>query len=372
MSGRLSILAGWALAIMLMAGCRSYGPRFDARQGTPDEVKEALGTTRYPKIAQLDESFFASINSTNIIQPEWLQPPRDFFTLGPGDTIEIEVLGEPGSGSTAMVGPDGRIYYSLLPGLFVWGLTLTEARELLEEELGKFLRVKPVVALTLRSVASKRIWILGSIQAPGVYSLAAPMTVLEALAAAGGIVPAPGSRTGLPDLQNSFLMRQGQVLKVDFHRLLSLGDLSQNIYLQAEDFVYLRSGLIRNVYVLGAVVQPNVVPYSEQLTLLSAISSAGGTVEYARISQVAIVRGSIAYPKIAFVNYRAISRGQLPDIQLEQGDIVYVPFVFYRRAAVFAEQILNQFVRTIAANEGQNAVSTGRGPVGGTIPVTGP
>lgn len=355
----------------LLAGCKSYGPKYDARQAPSYEVRQSIITTRYPGPAALDESLFASINSTNEIRPEWLQPPLDFFTLGPGDLIEIEILGEGGSTSTALVGPDGKIYYSLLPGLFVWGLTLSQARELLVEELGKFLRVKPVIAVTLRSVSSKRVWILGSVQSPGVYSLAAPMTILEALSLAGGTTAAPGTKSGIPDLQNSFLLRKGKPLKVDFHRLLTLGDLNQNLYLQPDDFLYLRSATVRNVYVLGAVAAPNIIPYSEDLSLLSAISSAGGTVEYARISQVAIVRGSIAYPKIAFVDYRGITRGELPDVKLEQGDIVYVPFVFYRKLAVFAEQLLNQFVVTVAANEGLNAVTPGA-RVGGTVPVTGP
>ena len=55
------------------------------------------------------------------------------------------------------------------------------------------------------------------------------------------------------DLQNSFVMREGQLLKVDFYKLLRQGDLSQNIYLQPDDFVYVRSASARNVYVLGAV-----------------------------------------------------------------------------------------------------------------------
>ncbi len=345
---------------------------FDARKTTSAEVKQGITTTRYPDPVDLEASLFASINSTNNIQSDWLRPPKDFFTLGPGDTFEIEILGEGGSGSTVVVGPDGKVYYSLLPGTFVWGLTLAEARDLLENELAKFLRVKPVVSLTLRGVASKRIWILGAIAAPGVYSLATPMTILEALSAAGGTAAAPGSKSGIPDLQNSFLLRHGRPLRVDFHRLLSAGDLSQNIYLQPDDFIYLRSATVRNVYVLGAVAQPTIVPYSDQLTVLSAIANAGGPIDYARVAHVAIVRGSISYPKIAFVDYKAITQGRLPDVRLEQGDIVYVSFVFYRKLAVFGEQILYQFVNTIAANEGRRAAISGATPVGGTLPVTSP
>ncbi|MBN2508218.1 MAG: SLBB domain-containing protein [Verrucomicrobia bacterium] len=359
-----------ACACCLVAGCKSYGPQFDARQDTAAQANQGIATSRHPDPVDLEESLFASVNSTNEIRPDWLKPPPDFFTLGPGDTIEIEVLGEANSAVTALVGPDGRIYYSLLPGLFVWGRTLGQARDLLEQELGKFLRVKPAVAVTLRSVASKRIWVLGSVQAPGVYSLATPMTLLEVLAAAGGTAAAPGAKSGLPDLLNSFLLREGRLVKVDFHRLLSQGDLSQNLYVQPDDFLYLRSATVRNIYVLGAVGAPTIVPYADGTTLVSAIAGAGGTLPYARGSHVAIVRGSIAHPRIAFVNYRAITRGDQADVRLEPGDIVYVSFVFYQHAAVFAEQVVNQFARSIAANEGQRAA--GGAGIGGSISVSGP
>ena len=117
------------MAVLALTACRSYGPQFDARDRTGGIESFS---PRYVTPAELDESLFASINSTNEIQPEWLEPPKKFFTLGPGDVVEIEILGEFGSTSTALVGPDGKIYYSLLPGLFVWGLTMSEARERLE------------------------------------------------------------------------------------------------------------------------------------------------------------------------------------------------------------------------------------------------
>src|SRR6266404_3481546 len=56
---------------------------------------------------------------TNTLNPELLQPPGDLFVLGPGDVMDIEILGNAGSHATAEVGLDGKIYYSLLPGIDV-------------------------------------------------------------------------------------------------------------------------------------------------------------------------------------------------------------------------------------------------------------
>jgi polysaccharide biosynthesis/export protein len=366
MRSGINLLLGCLLASFLW-GCRSTGPKFDPHQAHLDSGNREAPSPYASDLISRAAPAFSPVESTNRIRPEWLKPPDDFFKLGPGDIFEIEILGEPSSHSTVVLGPDGKVYYDLLPGTFVWGLTLSEAKQELENGLAKFMRVKPEIALTLRGVGSKRIWILGSIQKPGVYSLATPLTLLEAISAAGGTVAAYGSEE-IADLENSFVMREGKLLSVDFYALLKQGDLSQNVYLQPDDFVYLRSVISKDVYVLGAVVLPTVVDYSDQTSLVSAIAIAGGTLEYAYLSQVAIIRGSLTHPTIATVDYKRIVKGHDVNIRLAPGDIVYVPFAPYRKLAIFAESILNQFVRTIAVNEGQRAVIRNASPVGVTLP----
>src|SRR5215831_10483177 len=50
---------------------------------------------------------------TNTIDPTWMHTPTNLFTLGPGDRVEIELLGDPGSRMSTIVGPDGKIYFNL-------------------------------------------------------------------------------------------------------------------------------------------------------------------------------------------------------------------------------------------------------------------
>jgi polysaccharide biosynthesis/export protein len=214
-----------------------------------------------------------------------LQPPSEPFTLGPGDKLELEILGDPTSRTTTLVGPDGKIYFNLLPGVNVWGLTLSQATTELQRQLGNYLREQPQVSMVLRGVESKRVWVLGRVQAPGVYALAAPITLLEAISMAGGTLSlssyrdqeAAGLSEELADLDRSFVMREGKILPVNFRGLLQQGDLSQNIYLRADDFVYLPAGTAREVYVLGAVTQPRPVAFREGMTVARAIASAYGT-----------------------------------------------------------------------------------------------
>jgi protein involved in polysaccharide export with SLBB domain len=363
---RALLLSSTGLLLTLLSGCHT-SHEFTARSQFAAPPAE-----------------FSTVSLTNRLAPELLQPPANFFTLGPGDRIQIEILGQTNSRALTFVGPDGKLYYHLLSGLDVWGLTLTQTRDLLEEGLSKYLS-EPRVGVTLREVGSKSVWLLGRLNRPGIYPMPAPMTLLESIALAGGTARSSSQNTSeeLADLRHSFVMRQGQLLPVNFHRLLREGDTSQNIVLQPDDFVYVPSALAQEVYVLGCVRLPRAVPYTEEMTLVTAIAGASGPLKYdylsrydsvltpdALLSHVAIVRGSLTEPRIAVVDAGAIMKGHAPDVPLEPGDIIYIPNSPFRFIKSYLNLILNSFVSTVAANEG---IRAGGGEVGVSVsvPVTG-
>ena len=288
-------------------------------------------------------------------------------------------MGDLATRSTVTVGPDGKIYYYLLPGLDVWGLTLPEASARLGDELKKYIREKPVVSLTLRVVASQRVWVLGRINSPGIYTLAGPTTLLEAVAQAGGLSSSsPSANASLgggggsesADLSRSFLIRRGRVLPVDFQQLLHDGALSQNVYLQPDDFIFLPSARTPQIHILGAVIQPHTERMTGSLTVVQAIALSGGTERDACLTNVAILRGSLAHPQIAIVAVNEVLRGQAPDVRLEPGDIVYVPYAPERVLTRYVNLILDTFARTVSVNAGARAISGNATPIGIGVNVT--
>ena len=326
------------VVLAVLPGCRSAGPRFDLRRDNALRMVNAAEASR--------------------IKPEWLKPPTEPFRLGPRDRIDIELFGTSGQRASTFVCPDGKIYFDLLPGLDVWGLTLQEAKERLQKELAAYY-MHPQVTVTLREVRSKCIWLLGRLNRPGLYPLTGPMTVIEAVSQAGGLFASRfgGTTEELADLNHSFLVRGGELLPVNFQKLLRNGDMTQNVYLQPDDFVYLPSALSREVYVLGAVNSPRPLGFVDDMTLVTAIAKAQGVLPGACLSQIAVVRGSLAEPKIAIVNFSEIVTGKVPDVRLEPHDIVFVPYSPYRTLERYAKMITDTFVRTVAANEGGRAAS---------------
>jgi polysaccharide biosynthesis/export protein len=344
----LGILCGLAAAMTLMAGCAST----DSSAG---------------KFSALSSP--SAVTITNQLDAALLQPPTTAFVLGPGDQLDMEMTGNPASRATVIVGLDGKIYYSLLPGIDVMGLTVDQARARVETELSKYV-IQSKISMSLRAVGSEYVWLVGRMSRPGIYPMPGPTTLLEALTMAGGTANAPStlSTVNLADLRHSFVMRRGEVLPVNFVRLLQEGDMTQNIYLRPDDFVFIPSSLSQEVYVLGSVNSPRTVPFSDPMTLISAIAGANGPAYNAYLSHVAIVRGSLSQPELIEVDYNAVLRGKAPNVTLEPGDIVYVPLSPYRFLTDYANLIVNTFVRTWAANMGTRAVEGGT-PVGVAVPV---
>ena len=351
---KLAWTAAAGLTLACFTGCKTTGPTFDPRSNRANNVATNL----------------VSVGATNRIKPEWLKPSAEPFRLGPGDKIEIEVLGASGSRTTTFVCPDGKIYYDLLPGLDVWGLTLADTKASLERELSAYYK-RPQIAVNLRGVESKRVWVLGRLNKCGVFPLTGPMTVIEAVSQAGGLFTSrfAGTTEELADLNHSFLIRQGEILPVNFKRLLRDGDTSQNVYLEPDDFLYLPSSLSKEIYVLGAVNRPSPLGYMDNMSLASAIAKALGTQPEAQLSHIAIVRGSLAEPKIAIVDFKTIMTGKAPDVMLEPRDIIFVPYTPYRTLEKYAKMITDTFVRTVAANEGGHAASSSFQGIGVSNPI---
>ena len=358
---------GAGLVLILLTGC-DQTPHF-----TRTHYNQF--TSRVLPVAPLNNV----VTVTNRLDPALLQAPSELFTLGPGDKLELEVIGEPTTRTTTTVGPDGKIYFNLLPGVDVWGLTLAQVKTELEQQFRKYyvdVREQPPISVVLREVQSKKVWVLGHVQAPGVFPLATPTTLLEAIATAGGTMnlssfrqQEAGASDELADLQRSFVLRNGKMLPVNFPRLLQQGDLSQNIYLQPDDFVYFPAATAREIYVLGAVSQPRAVPFRQGMTVAGAIASAYGTINGAYMHHVAVVRGSLTQPEIAIVDYKRVIRGEAADIPLQPRDIVYVPFSPYRYLTKYLQLVLDTFVSSSAINLGTSWIGTPGGGAGVFIPV---
>lgn len=110
-----------------------------------------------------------------------------FYEFGAGDVLEVLVFDEPQLSRTVFVRTDGRISLPLVGELMVAGMTPEAIAQKITEKLMKIIE-EPKVTVILSENNSKVYYILGQIAAPGQYTITQPVTVLQAIAQAGGFL----------------------------------------------------------------------------------------------------------------------------------------------------------------------------------------
>ena len=271
----------------------------------------------------------------------------DAYILGPGDSLQVELLDIPELSGTFAIGPDGTMYLPRLRALYVEGLTVEELRYFLTQQFKAYVK-NPQLYVRPVGYRPIRIYVGGEVRRPGYYTLRglellredhpeqeqqvgqslkpadlrptqqsqslpkgsdtnkqAFPTVFDAIRAAQGISP-------FSDLARVEVTRKqplsaggGRIrTNLNFLALITTGDESQNIRLFDGDVVsvgkssvVLRDQMIKagrtnlspqfiNVFVTGRVNVPGAVTLQQGSSLNQALSVAGG---------VKLLRGKVEF-----------------------------------------------------------------------------
>lgn len=247
------------------------------------------------------------------------------LTIGPGDVLEIDVLGVDELSRRVRVLGDGTITLPLLGNFQISGRSVKDSEELIARMLSvKELVNDPQVSIFVVESVSGAISVQGAVQSPGTYDLLGGSTLLEIIGRAGGLTQERGARILI--VRGSDPATQ-ETIEIDASRLFDEGDVSQNVGLRPGDIVVVPPARRLRVYVTGAVRRPGAVEYSssEGITVLQAITAAGGPTERANLKKVTIKRRhSDGTEELIPVNAKRIQNGKEPDLPLERNDTVVV------------------------------------------------
>jgi polysaccharide export outer membrane protein len=120
------------------------------------------------------------------------------YRLRPGDVVQIEVLEDASLSRTAIVLPDGQISLPLAGSIRAAGRSLAQVQAALAAELAPSFATPPTVFVTLSALAERRppepprlmnIYILGAANAPGRVEVPPNATLMQGIAAGGGLSP---------------------------------------------------------------------------------------------------------------------------------------------------------------------------------------
>lgn len=187
----------------------------------------------------------------------------DTYRLTKYDVIDIQVIGFPeGTGmSDIIIGPDGYVQLPYAGSVKLAGLTLEEAKQVLTEKLGVYLRF-PDISLIMKSYGPRKVYVMGEVGSPGIHALGVDnLNVYAALSSAGGI-KRRGRSTRVQVLRVVDNTMYYKTLNIKEY--IKKHDLTQNVALQDGDIVYVpRSN--------GIKIDEDVLPYINIWTMYKAI-----------------------------------------------------------------------------------------------------
>jgi polysaccharide export outer membrane protein len=158
----------------------------------------------------------------------------DAYVIGPSDVLAINVWKEPDITRSVPVRSDGKISLPLVGELQAGGQTPKQLEQEITKKLASYI-AEPEVTVIVQESKSQRINILGQVARPGTYLLTSSMTVLDAIATAGGF-------RDFAKQKSIYILRQNpdgtQVrLPFNYKDVIKGKNTAQNVVLEARDTV---------------------------------------------------------------------------------------------------------------------------------------
>lgn len=263
----------------------------------------------------------------SLIASAFGQASNETYRLQSEDVLRIQVFGLQEIAAEVRVGRDGKVTAPYLGSIAAEGLTASELEAELAREYVKKLRLRdPRVSVTIVQFRQMTASITGAANRPGLIPIRQGDTILDLVAAGGGLFPQNGA-----DGKRATLQRRGskELIPVDLDALLKRGDLSQNYDLLDGDVLAIPENLNNRVFVFGAVQQPGPKLFRDGMTLSEALVESGGDIPYrTQLSKTTVQRPRAGSPgQYDFIQVDLIKFLKKNDsnqnLALRPGDIVF-------------------------------------------------
>jgi len=137
------------------------------------------------------------------------------YRIGPNDLLEVEVLDAESLRRTVRVSASGAVSLPLVGHVQIGGFTPQEAEQIIATRYSEKYLQNPQVSVLIREFTTERVTIEGAISHPGIFPLTGQMTLLRALAVAGGFGPIANTSQVLVYRVNDAKVRESHVFDVD-------------------------------------------------------------------------------------------------------------------------------------------------------------
>jgi polysaccharide export outer membrane protein len=236
------------------------------------------------------------------------------YVVGPGDEVKILLWGRVNAQHSLTVDRDGKITIPQIGPIFVAGMTFEEMSKKVITQTGQMVGAN--IDITLGSLKTIPIYILGDVRRPGAYTIGSFATMTDALLLAGG-------PTDVGSMRKVQLRRKNKIITtMDLYDLFLKGDKSKDTVLQADDIVFVPvTGPLTGV--AGNVRRPAIYELKDRFDLQYLFDLAGGMLPTAYTQQIQVSRIQKNERQIVIdIDDKHLSKA--PDIKLQDADLVNV------------------------------------------------
>lgn len=209
---------------------------------------------------------FAGVPST--FAPVTEIPVPSDYVVGPGDRLDIQLIGSTKGKYSLVVNRDGRIMFPELGAIAVSGLNFEQAKARIEQRVQEQL-IGTEAVVSMGDLRSIRVFVLGEAERPGSYTVSGLATVTNALFASGGV------RT-IGSLRNIQVKRAGKVVaNLDLYDLLLRGDTSGDVRLRPGDVIFIPP-VSTTVGIKGEIRRPALYELKGESSVAELLRLGGG------------------------------------------------------------------------------------------------
>jgi polysaccharide export outer membrane protein len=268
-------------------------------------------------------SILATALTLTVAWPAVGQPQSgNSLLISPGDELHISVLEMPEMEQNPRVTDAGDIPIVGIGNVRVANLTPAEAATQIHDSyVSSHYLNHPQVSVVVDQYATQEVTLIGELKTPGAYPIATPRPILDVIALAGGLNDSADRDVSIE--------RHGDQSSSIHYNVSNNADraIKDQVLVNPGDTVVVAKAGI--VYVLGDVNRPGGYTMSDnesKMTLLEAISAAGGAEKTAKLGHARLIRKSDHTE--TEVSLGDIQKGKKPDFAMAPGDIVFIPFSY--------------------------------------------
>jgi protein involved in polysaccharide export with SLBB domain len=256
---------------------------------------------------------FAGVPST--FAPVTDVPVPSEYVVGPGDRLEVQLIGNTKGRHSLVVNRDGRVNFPELGPIAVSGLRFEEAKARIEARVNEQM-IGTTAVVSIGDLRSIRVFVLGEAERPGSYTVSGLATITNALFASGGVRP-------IGSLRNIQLKRNGRLVqRLDLYELLLNGDTSADVRLLPGDVIFIPP-VGSTVGVTGEIRRPAIYELKGESTAADLLHLGGGLTPAADPALARIERIDERRDRVVVDVNLTDPQGRMS--RLKSGDVMTIP-----------------------------------------------